>query len=704
MKRLFISALLIMIFCFPVLAEVVIEAEGTGKTLNEAKANARTALAEKVFPGTVIVETKTSVADSSSGEYSSSFSQKSSYSIVGEFPGFDYTVVSSKKNNYVVTTKIVGDFTTLNFYGSRLDEQKENVEEFYRRYLALGSEVSASERRKALALVIEYYYYYNMYGNIILSLGGTPDDVDIPETLAVLQVDYQSLLDEEQNELLAESSVSTITQEIKDELMKNAEDREEYLKAREEARAQSELQRKLILDQKIADIVNNAGSISFSDIGNSLGLRGYESYIEVVKDADSSFVEACREYDKLIKEQSDSIEEAFLEEAEAIRNRTYPIAHLDSDGDPTEIAEKARESEIDKLRAEKDKEKEEASSVINEKLCSEIQKRYDYLEEAVEQLESREFRVYSSNGEAEISATPKYDGTNFCWNLQVYVDEPLSVDLDGIKLSYTDLMGSVVPEKESEVSEFVLSSGYVNAVETYTRLLTLGEYEFSLSFKVDLRLNGEIVVKPQDLEIKFADGKDVSITFKEFDAGNVSIDLDAGDYLGYSWLKKGDEGKEIEEVIFETSNPGIVKKVEKRKILGLELNGQAMLMYENPFIKDRTVVTVNFFAEGRLFLYDFFISVSGNFSIMNVSDLKLDKNHLIQFGAYGGVGYRLFDIWTLFCRTSYNKTLGLLLNPCISVGYYQDAFRLDVVFGAYVSCKTWKTVLSFGAAIGWRVF
>ncbi len=704
MKSLLVSVLLIFLFSISVSAEVVIEAQGTGKTLDEAKDNARTALAEKVFPGTVIVETMTSVVDGNGGGYSSSFAQKSSYTIVGEFPGFNYKVVSSKKNSYVVSTEITGDAATLNFYGNKLDEQKADVEEFYRRYSSMSSDVSASTRRKALALVIEYYYYYNIYSNIILSLGGIPDDVDIPVTLAVLQVDYQSLLDEEQNELLTKSSVSAITQEIKEELQKNAEAQKEYIKAREEAAEQAELQRKLILDQKISDIVNNASVILYTDSDGSAGLRSFEFYLDVIREADNSFVEACREYDKLIKEQYDAIEKAFSEEAGAIRNRTYPIAHLDGNGNPTEIAKKAREKEIDELRTEKDREKEEIYSTVNEKLSSEIQKRYDYLEEAVRQFESKEFTVYSSNGETSITSIPKYDGSDFCWSFTVHINEPLSVDLKDIKLSYSTLTGTSIPKKEDKINELILSSSYIDTVETYGRLLALGEYDFSLSFKIDMLLNGQLTLKPALLDIIFADGKEVSIPLGNEYESLVSINLDNSAYLGYPWLKKGVQGKEFDKAVSETVDSSSADKAENsRRKLGLELDVQIKYLFENPF-KTNIKSAADFIMEGRLFIYDFYVSVSGNMTVMDVSNLRFDKDYLLQFGVYGGVGYRLKDFCTLSCIMSYNEVIGFILNPCIAFGFDWDTVRFDAVTGVYVNCKTMRPAISLGVATGWRVF
>lgn len=711
MKRIIVTVFLILLIYSVGFASVMIEAEGNGKTLEEAKENARVALAEKVFPGTIVVETTTASSDSSSGNYSSSFSQKSSYSIVGEFPGFDYTVVSSKKNKYVVSTRIVGDTATLNFYANKLDEQKENVEEFYSRYISLDSDVSATERRKALALVIEYYYYYNMYSNIILSLGGTTTDVDIPVNLAILQVDYQSLLDEEENELLTKSSVNAITQEIKEELAKNAEAQEEYRKAHEEARVQLELQRRLILDQKITDIVNNANSIAFDNIDIYSGLESYASYIEVIKSADTSFVEACEEYDKLIKEQTDSVEKAFNEEAEAIRNRTYPRAYLDATGKPTEWAKEQRETEVNELREEKNKEKEEAVSTINAKLCSEIQKRYNYLEEAIALFEEKKFCVSSTTGDVSVNSVPVYDGSSFCWRLSVSFGEPIFLTINGIELKYSVLSGKKIPTQKAKLSTFISSSEYTDTVDLYDKLFTLEEYEFSVSFKIDLSLSGIMKIIPLIMDIRFADGKEITVSFGGEHILDATIDLNCTNYLSYSWLKKGKAGKELTELELKTktdsnrakSTNDEAKSTDTPSILGFELDSQFMYTFDNVF--DYPIKGGYGFAlEGRLFLSDFFFSVSGNMTAMDVSSLRLDKDFLYRYGAYGGIGYRFADVFTLACRMSCNKDLGIILNPMFGYGYYIASLRIDALLGVYINCKTGKLAFTLGAQLGGKVF
>ena len=716
MKRSFL--ILVFIFlCSLIFPSVSIEAEGSGKTLEEAKENARIALAEKVFPGTVVVETTTATSDNNRGDYSSSFSQKSSYSIVGEFPCFDYIVLSSKKNKYVVSTRIVGDDTTLNFYANKLDEQKENVEEFYSRYISLDSEVSATERRKALALVIEYYYYYNMYGNIILSLGGTTSDVDIPVTLAVLQVDYQSLLDEEQNELLTKSSVSAITQEIRDELAKNEEAQEEYRKAQEEAKAQAELQRRLILDQKIADIVNRVDVSTLQDSDSSLGSESFSNYLDVIGTANNSLLEACDEYDELVEEQSTAIYSSFEEEADAIRNRTYPLAHQ-ADGKPTAYAESLREKEVDALWEEKLQEKKDAVDTINSKLGAEIQKRYDYLAEAVSQLEEKEFVYRSDEYEVSLASVPEYDGNDFCWRFDVAIPSlgTSSYTIKRVNLDYSTLTGTAVPEDKDELEEFYLSTEYQDTVETYTRLLQSNKVDFCVAFKVDFDFSSKVYISFSYLELVFTDGTKARISLEERPRIFITIGWNGSDYFSYSWLKTGEEAEgkiNVSSGASSSSGTDVSKPDESSSSgnpffsspeLGLSIDGQALLMLKNPFF-DNDTVSRDFAIECKLFLYGFYVSVSGNITIIDVTGLLVNTDKLTQYGAFVGVGYRFPNsVTSLGIKMSFNRNLRTLLVPYISLGYDFDSFRVEVIGAACTNFMTGNTGFEIGFGAGWRAF
>ncbi len=753
MKRLFVMAVLTVVVCLTAFAEVVIEAEGWGETLDQAKENAIVALAEKVFPNTVVTETGTQTNDGDDG-YSSSFSQKSSRSVVGELPGIDYKIVSRKRNSYTVSTKITGDRKTLAYYSGRLEEEKESAEELYRRYSSLDPSDSATERRKALAKVIEYYYYYNIYSNIILRLGGSPDDIDIPSKISVLQVDYESLLAEEENELLARSSVSSITREIEDELKKNREAQEEYRKAQEESNAQAELQRKLILDQKISEIISSVDTSSVLDVDSSLTLSGFSNYLDVIQSANYYLAEASSQYDSLIAEQNEYIENAFSEEAAAIRNRTYPIAQQ-SNGSPTALARSIREDEVAALRAQKDKEKEEALATINEKLCDEIQKRYNYLYEAIQALSEKEFSVYSSRNEIHIPSTPVYDGNRYRWTFTVEMDEPFSFKVNDISLGYAELTGKEIPTDPSALREFYSSTEYTDTVETYNKLLVAGGYDFSVSFTAEVNPDGYLTVKLMNLIMTFRNGKTVEISLSGVDSNGIDLGFEESSYRSYTWLDRSQEehtdstsSGESEYVVSSSvsnENPNVKTSTtteSSKTIKSTSVNtttvsevAKTEKTLDEEEVEDSLHIRHGFsFQTGYVIggIYDassnlqleiggetrFFWSVlfaGADVQFMMMFDREnIEKTtdgtknpEFFQIGVFPVIGIKFSNSVGIACRVGYNSRYGMIINPYATVSLslftknpeLDDCGFLNFLGGCYINTKSGKVAGVVGMSI-----
>ena len=123
MKRL-LTVLLILLFAASAVTAVSFKVEGSGKAMDDAKEDARKNLAEPVFSGVYVGLTETTTKDGNDG-YSSSFSQSSSYSVVGEFPGLNYSTVSQKRNKCVVSVELVGDEATIQFYSNKVKESQD---------------------------------------------------------------------------------------------------------------------------------------------------------------------------------------------------------------------------------------------------------------------------------------------------------------------------------------------------------------------------------------------------------------------------------------------------------------------------------------------------------------------------------------------------------------------------------------------------
>ena len=694
MKR--IIATFIFMICVYMLASapIVIEAEGTGKDLNEAKQNARINLAEKIFPGIVQSETTVSFTDDSKS-LSSNYTSKSSYTIVGEFPGFDYEIVSSKKNNYVVKTRIAGNESTLNFYSNKLEEEGSSAIVLYNQYLSLSSSVSVTKRKESLQTVLSCYSLYEMYSNIIIKLGGTVPDEDIlPKTYTVLSYELESLINEEENELLKKSSSESISQEITQKLAELATVRAENKKAIEEASEQAREQRALKLQQTIAEytLTHSSDSVSLTTSA-SLEVESYNEYLRAIETAQKDLSEITDLYENLIEEQTSAIEKSFNEESDAIRNRTYPSAHLDLNGNPTADAKKLRENEIRKLRKEKDAEKDEIIEAIDLTVRAEIQKRYNYFTALIETFSEKEFYIYSSRGESSISA--RYDGSSYSWNLTLQMEEPYSFEFNNLKLSYEALTGITIPSDEDERLSFIGSEEYTETVDAYNKMFSTGKYESVIIFSAEVNASGNVSATYKSLKIEFADGTEIKI---ELDRTMTAAALSFCNSNYMSYVKLDEDGPTVGQSVEPDT-----KEKEEHSLCHFEADirlGGSIGRLWNENING----SVDLILEGKLFVSDFFVSVSGDISLWFVSNLG-NRKTLFGTGFYGGIGYRIKDFAAVTVRTSYARNLGLIFNPFVSVVFSKTSnFRFEVYGGCYINCKNGRTAGSFGveSSYSWR--
>ena len=669
-------------------ASVVIEAEGSGKTLEEAKENARKALAEKVFPGLMYTETSVSVSDDTTFS-SSLLTEESSYTVFGELSGFDYSVVSSKKNNYVVTAKITGDDATISFYSGRMDEQGASAKDLYEQYIALGSSVSATRRKESLQSVLTCYSLYTMYGDIIRKLGETVTDEDIlPKTYTVLRYELDSLINEEENELLRKSSSESISQEIREKLQANAEEKEANEKALEEAKTLAKEQTAMKLQQKLDEYAASWAERSSLPVSDAYpGLESFYEYLDVIQEANSDLVEMINMYDSLIEEQSEAVVKSYAEEAAAILNRAYPSAHLDLDGNPTADAKELRENEVKELRIQKNKEKQELIDVINSStLVDEIKKRHNYYDEAVSMFSNEEFRLLSSEENLSLSVS-NYDGPNYCWNLTLSIAD-FSGSISGIKLLYSTLTGQPIPSDKTERLNFIDSDEYKETVDAYIKILQSGQFDYHVIFTASIDAEGEVYISVDSLCLQFADGTEVSITLDKLYVMKLT---DFGE-ISYSWQKTESGSGNISSSGEDGKNEVTVKESFKVNFsVGIKVGGTfGKLLSEN------MKIAMDAGAEGRLRLSDFFVSASFDFSYWFVTGLG-SRIGVPQLGVSLGVGYRFFDFMTVAVRASYSKDLGLLLLPVMSFTVIQDLGYLDVFCGCYVNCRTRRIAVSVGA-------
>lgn len=550
MKKLVLFTIFLLFASFALFADITFSAEGYGSTLEEAKEDAKANLAEMIFPVSVSSATETSVSDSVSGSassYSSSYSRKSYSSVFGEFPGFECKLVDNKNGTYHVRTELVGDKTTLNYYLNKLLNEKSSVEELYKRFQALSGS-SAIPKRDMLANVLICYYNYTNYYNIYLKLGGDlTDNLNITSvpSYSVVMTDYKSILDQVDDELDSKSTTASINDEINQRL-ENAKAQSEYEKSLKEAKEQEALSKQLQLISQLESVLLESSdeeeTVAYT---NDLGLTSFLSYIDVISSDNYKLAQIIETYENMRSEWKTTIMNSFSEEAAAIRNKAYPRSSKDSNGNPTTVAKANREAEVTALMKQKNDELEDVYAMIDDELCSEIQKRYDHYTNAFHLMEEKTFVLHSKNDDLSVSLNTSgvndYDGANYCWYIDVSVGEPLKFSVNHISLLYSELTGNKIPTTMAGLRELESNPVYQKTVDTYTEVLATGNFESSISFTPKFYESGNYILCPlTNLTIKLKDGIIHSVSFTTKTA-RINLSLEKLNYSSYDWLETYEE-------------------------------------------------------------------------------------------------------------------------------------------------------------------
>ena len=721
MRRLLLLFILMGIFCSFAFADVVIEATGTGKTKNEAIENARKQLAEKVFPGTVVSVTETS-SSANNKSSSSSFSQNTTYTVVGEFPGgLEYTTIKEEKNKYEVSTQIVGNSDTLNFYAKKVSGYKKSVEEFYTMYKSTSNNYSltqaevATKEREILYEVLCAYYNYNLYSNVYSVLGGgylegLKDDIP---SFEVIKYDYKSALDEENNKLSKLSDLSKTSADVKKKLEENKKAQEKYDAALKEAEAQAELNKQRVIQDSVNAVVEGFTSKKTTEsVKSSAGFDEVYSYIEAVVKARMSFIEAVDEYEKMREAQKVSIDDALERESNAIYNRVYPLSQQTEEGKPTDRAKNLRKKEVSELKEKKEAELEKAYKIIDDSMCSLIQQLLNSFVDAIKLLEAKEFTISNATNELEIE-TVRYDGESFNWVIPFRLNHPALLGEYQVELPYSLLTGDKVPTSEAELDDFIASDKYESYVNQYNTVLNSDAYDFSLTFNMDFNLEGEYLITFSGYTISFAD-RDLHL---QFDQKNSNLDLtltlafDRKDfnYDKYSWLDTSAlKGYKKAQEVKTTSKTTTTKSSSSSSAtnVGKEFTAQAYCSVgvpdhiESSISSSDMLYTIDALVDGRVTFGDasfsFFLSLSPFFRFGSIT----------EGGILLGLGCHFGEDLTLGLRFGIDASTnsGLMGNPYISAILPSEGgdFDLETIFGLFIDPSCELTYFSVGVGALWK--
>lgn len=760
MKRVIVVLLLLSLAFFSFASDVrVFTAYGEGATENDAKERAVSALAEMVFPVFFKVERETSqYSEENNGSVTQdtfSTSSKTKISVVGEFPYFEYEVVSYSNDVFLVRAEIKGDEKTLTFYKERADNERKTIEGVYSRYKE-SEKTSGSTREliEALDNVLEHYPVYKLYRDIFVNLGGESASIalldDFP-TYDLLQYDKRALKIKEQNEISAES----FSYELEERIEKNKAEQEALKLAqkenREREKLQNEMETGLALKDATASFENDESVGAEAQTGSDLD--GFRECFGVVMRANYNLSELLDLYESKREEEANKIEKSFEVGRKAIETRPYPSGLVDHKGNPTPDALKIRQMEIDELREEKDREKEDIYKIIDEGLCSVIQEKYDYLINAVKLLEGKEFHLSSKEGDFEhyIAQNYNYDGSSYCWYSYLIIGEPFVAVEEGVKLSYHSLTGKSIPVKNEERYEYLKSEAYSSEINEYTKALKARTFDSTLSFSVSFDKQTclvKCIIK--DLYVRL-NGRNCLIDgfspiFTDLDTGNIEW----RDLSSYSWLEteesraqaeKEAERKAIEEDARKKEAEEARKKEEEEKAVAAALLEEERKREETKKrvtvetieverIKEKEPVKLSLYLDVRTFLtfggsYD--ERTSGAFEIKVEPDLFIGDNFFFGAALYlsllypeknafstnaeysllgfqaaflPSIGVKLFERATLSLRMGIVNGSSFLIAPDIAIDLYdhsnESAMPLVISGGCMVNTSTGKVSFSIG--------
>ncbi|MCQ2597699.1 MAG: SUMF1/EgtB/PvdO family nonheme iron enzyme [Treponema sp.] len=227
--------------------------------------------------------------------------------------------------------------------------------------------------------------------------------------------------------------------------------------------------------------------------------QGVLGQINVIESKKKALVEIRQGVEARSQELYDQMLKDKKSEETRIRNKTYSIAELGSDGKPTEQVIQRRENQIiksneditNKFFADCEAVKK-ATASQDAALLSEIRN---------DQKKLSTVRTVSSMGDELKVSYGKYEGSKNGWNayLSLYSDGIL-LYTDNFIVNYEALSEKKAPDMETELDDAMIEE-YANNVDMYNSLLTRGDP--IIYFEIDYNVKAEGDDKPSEYNFNF---------------------------------------------------------------------------------------------------------------------------------------------------------------------------------------------------------
>ena len=213
-----------------------------------------------------------------------------------------------------------------------------------------------------------------------------------------------------------------------------------------------------------------------------------KALVEIRQDVESR----CQElYDQLVKDRDS--------EEQRIRNKSYSIVELGSDGNPTEQAKTRRENQVKKSYEDLTNKFFADCEAVKQ---STMQQQESLLKEIRDDQKSlSNIRTVSSMGDELKVSFGKYEGSKNGWNsyLSLYSDGVLLYS-DNFIVNYEALSGKKAPDMATELDDKVIEE-YTNNVDMYNSSLIRGDP--IIYFEIDYTVSAEGDDKPSQYKFNF---------------------------------------------------------------------------------------------------------------------------------------------------------------------------------------------------------
>ena len=500
MNKRFIILLHILFFSIPILLGNMISAEGQGKTIEEAKLNARVELASQ-FSMTISSEQWLIIKDSnSSSETKETFLENTKTEVNIELLGVKFD--NQKVNNSQFSVTAYLDDSSTSIYVEKLKILKKSIEEIE---TSISSDVQIDFLKHKFAFLISYYEQFEIYSTIALIMDPNLDLPTLTKTKAGAELALLNLLKKENIELeekLRDSITRDLTssqlQSTENELLIEMEIAAQKLKSNQQILQEYEKAEKIRADnlqrltnEKIKEAVflmNNKAKDELQNISRIVDSIDPAELISRIEQKKQSYSKIRSELINHINQQSVTINTRFDNLINEVELRSYRTAEL-SNGKPTNEAKKVRENEIYNLEKMRDLEIEQMVKELN---SSQVAIMDDLLKSIINDyklLENSTYYVQSGIDNISVNIG-SYDGYRKSWPVAFSVDILQKEIFQDIYLPYENITKSKLPS-------FSITEKNKNAYSTYLDNVDLFEMFFStadnpLSLKITIIFSKEM--------------------------------------------------------------------------------------------------------------------------------------------------------------------------------------------------------------------